>query len=74
MHDCFDVADYLFENAAERFGGPLQFIGGEVRMTLLCQRSGFFLDVRSTNFENSNRLVCWWLPYYADLLAFGGSP
>lgn len=49
IHDCFDVADYVFENAAERFGGPLQFIGGEVRMTLLCQRSGFFLDVRSTN-------------------------
>ncbi|CAG9976115.1 unnamed protein product [Clonostachys byssicola] len=29
IHDCFDVADYVFDHAVERFGGPLQFIGGE---------------------------------------------
>jgi acetyl esterase/lipase len=29
--DCFDLAEYLVNNSDEEFGGPLRFIGGEVR-------------------------------------------
>lgn len=29
--DCYDVGQWLAENAEERYGGPLRFIGGEVR-------------------------------------------
>ena len=29
--DCFDAADYLIRNSVEDYGGPLRFIGGEVR-------------------------------------------
>jgi acetyl esterase/lipase len=29
--DCFDVAEYLIKNAEKEYGGPLKFIGGEVR-------------------------------------------
>lgn len=29
--DCFDVAEYLVDKGEEEFGGPLRFVGGEVR-------------------------------------------
>lgn len=29
--DCVDVAGYLVENSQQQYGGPLRFIGGEVR-------------------------------------------
>jgi acetyl esterase/lipase len=28
--DCFDVADYLVDNAESQYGGPVRFIGGGV--------------------------------------------
>ena len=29
--DCFDAVDYLVNNSVNQYGGPLRFIGGEVR-------------------------------------------
>ncbi len=29
--DCFDVAEYLVKNAEKEYGGPVKFMGGEVR-------------------------------------------
>jgi acetyl esterase/lipase len=29
--DCYDAAEYLVKNGEDEFGGPLRFIGGEVR-------------------------------------------
>jgi acetyl esterase/lipase len=29
--DCLDVGDYLVSNSDKEYGGPLRFIGGEVR-------------------------------------------
>lgn len=34
-NDCFDVGQWLIENAEERYGGPLRFIGGEVNLDFL---------------------------------------
>ena len=30
-HDCIDVGEYLAKNSEKEYGGPLRFIGGEVR-------------------------------------------
>jgi acetyl esterase/lipase len=30
-HDCYDVAEWLVQNAEKEFGAPLDFISGEVR-------------------------------------------
>lgn len=30
--DCYDVAEYLVDEGEKEFGGPLRFIGGEVRI------------------------------------------
>lgn len=30
--DCYDVAEWLVDNAEAEFGGPLKFIGGEVSL------------------------------------------
>ena len=30
--DCYDVADYLVKNSEAEYGGPLKFLGGEVRV------------------------------------------
>ena len=29
--DCIDVGEYLVKNSEKEYGGPLRFIGGEVR-------------------------------------------
>lgn len=29
--DCIDVAEYLVKNSDKEYGGPLRFMGGEVR-------------------------------------------
>jgi acetyl esterase/lipase len=33
--DCYDAADYLVKNAEEEYGGPVKFLGGEVRPELV---------------------------------------
>ena len=30
--DCMDVGEYLVKNSEQNYGGPLRFIGGEVRL------------------------------------------
>lgn len=34
-NDCIDVGEYFSKNSEEEYGGPLRFIGGEVRVDLL---------------------------------------
>lgn len=36
--DCFDVAEYLVKNAEKEYGGPVKFMGGEVRSLLFHTR------------------------------------
>lgn len=41
--DCFDAAEYLVKNSETEYGGPLRFIGGEVR-----QRYVFYSPLKRT--------------------------
>lgn len=37
-NDCYDVAEYLVDNAKEQFGAELKFAGGEVRLIHVVDR------------------------------------
>ena len=41
--DCIDVAKYLVNNSDTEYGGPIQFMGGEVRSEL------FLLNIWDAN-------------------------
>ena len=34
LQDCFDVVEWLADNAEKKFGAPLKFMGGEARFSL----------------------------------------
>lgn len=54
--DCYDVAEWLIDNAKGKFGVDLQFVGGEV--------SSIGVTIRSRSSRETDRLaVCWQLSF-----------